>query len=138
MTTIDELLDKIAITELIHRYQLAIDSHDAALWASTFTADGEYDTPFGHAKGTEQLIGAISSWHSSGITKGKRHMLGPIQIEVTGETATAYSYYWIAEVETAPAVIATGTYTDVLRKVDGAWKLARRVQAIDPSWKPAG
>ena len=60
MTTTQELLEKAAITELIHRYQLAIDSHDAVLWASTFAEDGEYETPFGHAKGTEQLIGAIS------------------------------------------------------------------------------
>lgn len=138
MSTSEELLDKVAIAELIHRYQLAIDSHDAALWASAFTDDGEYETPFGHAKGTQELIGAISSWHSSGITRGKRHMLGPIQIEVAGETATAYSYYWIAEAEQAPAIVATGTYTDALRKVGGVWKLARRVQAIDPSWKPAG
>jgi hypothetical protein len=41
-------------------------------------------------------------------------------------------------VETAPGIVATGTYTDALHKVDGVWKLARRVQAIDPSWKPAG
>jgi ketosteroid isomerase-like protein len=138
MATTEELLDKVAITELIHHYQLAIDSHDAVLWADTFTEDGVYETPFGRAEGTAQLIGAITSWHSSGITKGKRHMLGPIQIVVTGATATAYSYYWIAEVETAPAVVATGTYTDTMRKVDGVWKIARRVQAIDASWKPTG
>jgi uncharacterized protein (TIGR02246 family) len=137
MSTIEELLDKVAITELIHRYQLAIDSHNAVQWASTFTEDGEYVTPFGHAIGTEQLIAAITSWHSSGITKGKRHMIGAILIAVTGETATAYSTYWIAEAETAPAIVATGDYTDQLRKVDGDWKLARRVQTIDPSWKPA-
>lgn len=136
MSTTEDLLEKVAITEVIHRYQLAIDSHDAALWASLFTEDGEYVTPFGHAAGAEQLIAAITSWHSSGITTGKRHMLGAIQIEVAGETATAYSSYWIAEVATAPAVVATGDYTDTLRKVDGGWKLARRVQTIDPGWKP--
>lgn len=37
---------------------------------------------------------------------------------MTGETATGYSYYWIAKVETAPMVVATGTYTDALSKVE--------------------
>lgn len=137
MATSEQLLDKVAITELIYRYQLYIDSHDAALWATTFTEDGEYETPFGHAKGTEQLVGAINSWHTSGITKGKRHMIGPIQIDVAGDEASAYSYYWIAEAETAPGIVATGTYTDQLRKVGGEWKLARRIQTIDPSWRPS-
>lgn len=61
MSATDELLDKVAITELIHRYQLAIDSHAAARWAGTFTEDGASEPPFGHAKGTEQLIGAMAS-----------------------------------------------------------------------------
>lgn len=127
--------DKVAITELIHRYQLYIDSHDAELWASTFTADGVYDSPLGLAHGTAELVQAINGWHSSGATQGKRHMIGPIVIDVDGNTASATSYYWIAEVATTPGVVATGTYVDRLHKVDGAWKLAHRKQTIDPSFQ---
>lgn len=137
MPTIDVTSDKVAITELIHRYQLYIDSHDAALWAGTFTADGIYETPFGTSQGTEQLIEAINQWHSSGVTLSKRHMIGPIVIDVDGDTATATSYYWVAEIEAAPQVVATGTYTDRLKKAHGEWKLAYRKQTIDPSYKPA-
>jgi ketosteroid isomerase-like protein len=136
MPTTDVTADKVAITELIHRYQLYIDRHDAALWASTFTEDGVYETPFGVSQGTEQLIQAINQWHSSGATLSKRHMIGPIVIDVEGDSASASSYYWVAEIEAAPQVVATGTYTDRLRKVNGEWKIAHRKQTIDPSWKP--
>lgn len=135
MSTSQIASDKIAITELIHRYQLYIDSHDAELWASTFTADGVYDSPMGLARGTAELKEAISGWHSSGATEGKRHMLGLVVIDVDGDTASATSYYWIAEVATTPGVVATGTYVDRLRKLDGEWKLAHRKQTIDPSFK---
>lgn len=135
MSTSDIASDKIAITELIHRYQLYIDSHDAELWASTFTADGVYDSPMGLAHGTAELVAAINGWHSSGATAGKRHMLGLVVIDVEGDTARATSYYWIAEVVTTPGVVATGTYVDQLRKVDGVWKLAHRKQTIDPSFQ---
>lgn len=69
---------------------------------------------------TEPLISAISSWHCSGITRGKRHMLGPIQIEVTGDTATAYSYYWIAEVEMAPKAFSQESRPATVRHYSSA------------------
>jgi hypothetical protein len=32
-------------------------------------------------------------------------------------------------------VYSTGTYTDHLRRDDGAWRIADRLQTIDPSWR---
>jgi uncharacterized protein (TIGR02246 family) len=133
-----DFADRFAITELLHRYILAIDAHDNEAFADCFTADGVYESPFGAATGREAIRGTIAQWHTSGVTHGKRHFAGPIQVQPRGDEATAFSYYWVAEALANPGVVASGTYTDVLRKVDGEWRLAQRKQTIDPSFKPQG
>jgi SnoaL-like domain len=130
-------VDRLEILELMHNYILSIDSHDVDDFTANFTANGVYETPFGMSTGTAEIRKAIGYWHSSGITKGKRHFVGSVRIlELTDTTAKAESSYWIAEAETAPSLVATGAYTDVLKKEHGRWKLAYRKQVIDPSWKP--
>ena len=133
-----DFADRFAITELMHRYILSIDAHDNEAFADCFTPDGVYDSPFGVATGRDAIRGTIAQWHSGGVTHGKRHFTGPLQVQVKGNEATAFSYYWVAEALNAPGIVATGTYTDTLRKVDGVWKLAHRKQTIDASFKPQG
>jgi hypothetical protein len=128
--------DKVAIIELLNQYILSIDSHNNEQFANNFTADGVYDSPWGVAEGREAIIGNISYWHSSGITKGKRHFIGALHItDLTEDSAKAESNYWIAEAETTPGLVATGYYIDTLKKEDGAWKIAHRKQIVDPSFK---
>lgn len=74
---------------------------------------------------------------NAGFTEGKRHMIGPMTIEIDEDEARAFSYWWVAETEEAPGVYSTGTYTDRLKKTDGGWKIAHRRQEIDPNW-PGG
>lgn len=133
-----DFADRFAITELLQRYILAIDSHDNEAVAECFTADGVYDSPFGAAPGREAIRGTIAHWHCLGVSAGKRHFAGPIQVQLRGSEATALSDYWVAEAQASPGVVASGTYTDVLRKVHGEWRLAQRKQTIDPSFKPQG
>jgi hypothetical protein len=131
--------DKFEIFELMHNYILSIDSHDVEQFADNFTADGVYESPWGTAEGREAIIGTIGYWHGSGITAGKRHYVGSIQIKsLDGETATAESTYWVADAANTPGIVATGFYEDSLRKVGGAWKIARRKQVVDPSFKMNG
>jgi SnoaL-like domain len=133
----DTTNDRFAILELMHNYILSIDTHDVDEFTANFTEDGVYESPFGVAHGSASIRDTIGYWHSSGITKGKRHFIGAIRIlEVNGDTARVESNYWIAEAETIPGIVATGAYTDMLRKQDGMWKIANRKQTIDPSWKP--
>lgn len=128
--------DKVAIIELLHHYILSIDRHDNEQFADNFTHNGIYDSPWGIAEGREAILGNISYWHSSGITKGKRHFMGALRVtELHEDTAKAESNYWIAEAETAPGLVATGFYLDTLKKVNGEWKIAHRKQVVDPSFK---
>ena len=47
--------DRVEITELVSRYNQAIDSGDHETWASTFTADGTFNSKSGQASGTDEL-----------------------------------------------------------------------------------
>jgi uncharacterized protein (TIGR02246 family) len=126
--------DKFEILERLHRYILAIDSHDDAQFADNFHDDGVYVSPFGSASGREQILATIHQWHAGGITAGKRHMIGPWRIDVDGDTATAVSSYWVVNAAEGTAIVATGEYRDRLVKKQGVWKLQERVQTIDPSF----
>jgi SnoaL-like domain len=131
--------DKFEIFELMHNYILSIDSHNNEQFADNFTADGVYESPWGTAEGREAIIGTIGYWHGSGITSGKRHFVGSIQIkELTADSAKVESSYWVAESETTPGIVATGFYVDTLKKEGDAWKIARRKQVVDASFKMNG
>jgi hypothetical protein len=127
--------DKLEILERLNRYILSIDTHDDAAFADNFHDDAVYVSPFGTATGREQILATIHQWHAGGITAGKRHMVGPWQIDVDGERATSTSSYWVVNASDGTAIVATGTYADELTKKNGVWKLQRRVQTIDPSFK---
>lgn len=128
--------DHFEIFQLMNHYILSIDSHNNEQFADNFTKDGVYDSPWGVAEGRDAIIGNIGYWHSSGITKGKRHFIGAVRIlKLDGDTAQTESNYWIAEAETTPGIVATGYYLDTVKKVNGAWKIAHRKQIVDPSFK---
>lgn len=128
--------DRVEIAALLNAYILSIDSHNNEQFADNFTQDGVYESPWGTAEGRDAIIGNISYWHSSGITKGKRHYMGAYRIlDLQAETASVESNYWIAEAESTPGLVATGYYIDTVKKVNGAWKIAHRKQVVDPSFK---
>ncbi|MBL8632303.1 MAG: nuclear transport factor 2 family protein [Myxococcales bacterium] len=127
--------DKLEILELLNRYILSIDTHDDAQFADNFHDDAVYVSPFGTATGREQILATIHTWHQGGITAGKRHMIGAWRIDVAGDRATSYSSYWVVHAKDGTSIVASGDYTDELLKKDGVWKLQRRVQTIDASFK---
>ncbi|MEZ4306435.1 MAG: nuclear transport factor 2 family protein [Polyangiaceae bacterium] len=127
--------DKLEILEVLNRYILSIDTHDPVAFADNFHDDAVYESPFGRAKGRAEILATIQQWHSGGITAGKRHMIGPFQIDVQGDRATSTSSYWVVNAKEGTAIVATGQYTDELTKKNGVWKLQKRAQTIDPSFK---
>lgn len=127
--------DKLEILELLNRYILAIDTHDDAEFADNFHDDATYESPFGTASGREQILATIHQWHAGGITAGKRHMMGAWRIDVEGSTATSSSSYWVLNAKDGTTIVASGAYSDELTKKNGVWKLQKRVQTIDPSFK---
>jgi ketosteroid isomerase-like protein len=126
--------DRLKIIELLGKHQITIDLGDADAYADLYTPHGRYESPFATARGREDISEMSMRLARAGFTEGKRHLIGPMIIEVDGDEARAFSYWWVAETKEAPGIYSTGTYTDRLQKIDGEWKIAHRKQEIDPNW----
>jgi len=126
------LEDKITIQELITKYNLAIDNKRLDEWINTWTDDGIWTTNFGEAKGKSELKNMIDQITNE-FASGKRHFSTNIIIEETQNyMASANSYLTVIEAYKSPQVVASGTYSDILKKNNtGEWKFFQRKLDID-------
>lgn len=126
------LEDKITIQELITKYNLAIDNKRLDEWINTWTDDGIWTTTFGEAKGKSELKNMIDQITNE-FASGKRHFSTNIIIEETQNyMASANSYLTVIEAYKSPQVVASGTYSDILKKNNtGEWKFFQRKLDID-------
>ena len=125
--------DKIVIQELITKYNLAIDNKNIDEWTNTWTDDGTWTTTFGEAKGKTELKNMVNQITNE-FAGGKRHVSTNIIIEdaSTNNTINAKSYLTVIEAQKAPEVVATGVYSDTLKKDgSGKWKFFQRKLDID-------
>ena len=124
--------DKIGIQELIAKYNLAIDNKNIDEWTDTWTDDGTWTTTFGEAKGKTELKNMVNKITNE-FASGKRHTSTNIVIEAaTNGMASAKSYLTVIEAQKAPTVVATGVYSDTLKKDrSGKWKFFQRKLDID-------
>jgi ketosteroid isomerase-like protein len=131
--------DKIKIQELISKYNLALDNKNIDEWTSTWTDDGIWTTTFGEAKGKTELKNMVDKITNE-FASGKRHVSTNIIIEDVsspsttngGGMANAKSYLTVIEAHKTPEVIATGVYSDTLKKDgSGKWKFFQRKLDID-------
>jgi len=127
----DSTRDRLEILELMNRHQIYIDLKDAERYGGLYAPEGHYESPFASARGREEIVAMTRHLGADDFTKNKRHYNGPVMIDLDGDNATALSYYWVADYTSQPAVFATGTYRDVLRKIDGQWKIVHRVLTVD-------
>jgi SnoaL-like domain len=120
--------DNFEIQQLYARYNLAIDGGDAEGWASTFTADGVFNTFIGH----DALVGFVKMWHEKLNGGTRRHWNTNLQITGTRQQATALVYLMIVDVGSKPAgIIATGMYDDTLVKTKDGWRFTKRTTKMD-------
>jgi 3-phenylpropionate/cinnamic acid dioxygenase small subunit len=61
-----------------------------------------------------------------------RHWIGNLVVAGDGAHATSRCYMLLfQQVEGSPTLRLSGSYADELRRIDGAWKIARRQITID-------
>lgn len=125
--------DRLEILELEGRYARFFDDHDGDSWAALFTADGIYQSrstdgqqPATFVQGTDALRDYCTSAPFHGI-----HLFHLPQLTFDGDTAAGrihleYHGEW-TEDPGAPVLHLVGFYDASYRRVDGAWRLARRV-----------
>jgi hypothetical protein len=128
--------DYVEIQQLYAKYNLAIDSGEAEVWADTFTPDGVFNKRFA---GREALIGFIKLWREKMNGATRRHWNSNMNLVATPEGATGSVYLMLMNVGTTPAsVLSTGMYADVLVKTPAGWRFKSRVVNGDvPAPAPA-
>ena len=133
--TIDELLAKQEITELVGLYMRGLDRLDKTLLRSTFHDDATTD--YGFFKGgpddfVEMAYTALQD-HAA-----NHHMIGQVLIDVEGEIAFGEVYFQAfhrllgdgSEGEERDLFLS-GRYVDRYEKREGVWKIAFRSEVND-------
>ncbi len=125
MPTVSE--DRDAIRDLYARYGHAIDSGAAEQWADLFTGDAEFGTGLGDPlAGREGLVAFAASLPPGSL----HHMTTDLAIDVDGDRATVQSSVLVTSKGT---VVVAGRSVDDLQRVDGQWRIARRMFTADAS-----
>jgi ketosteroid isomerase-like protein len=129
------LAERQAIDQLVAGdYPRALDASDWDAYVATYTEDGEVVLLGNSSKGRAAIKSFLAAQPA-----GERviHVISNLSYKITGDTATGGAYWQdIGNVNGAPGVVVAGHYDDSLRKVNGAWKFAKRSIVID--FPPAG
>jgi len=124
------LEDRQEITELVARYNQAIDGRDAAGYADTFVEDGVFQIEGQQEiKGRERLARMIERLGAP----SSRHWVNSIVIDGDGDSATMSCYLMVLR---DLRITNMGFYRNTLEKVDGRWKFVRRDYTPDPRPEP--
>ena len=129
--------DKFAITELIARYNHAIDGGDPDGVADCFVEGGTFKGRSGYFAGREELrrLGMTAT-----AALLPRHIVSNILITGRAEdadVADVRSHLLFYEVTPAGFNFKTsGIYTDVVEKSQGAWKFRSRLMTLDVARTP--
>ena len=128
--TLQELLDRRAIDDVLYRYAQALDSRDWDLLRSCFTDDAvaDYLDLGGVNEGLETIValcrGALDGLDAS------QHLIGSPLAQVDGDTATATCYLQAQHVfNGAPGgdqYLVGGTYVDRLVRTPEGWRIKHR------------
>ena len=134
MTGGDELArirDELEIRNLIARVAQLADYGDVEEYASLFTEDGSWEFPGAPLHGRAGILAGARERRRQQVTgpgSATRHLITTVAVRVEDATtavADSYFQFW-RDTATSPALFNMGHYHDVLRREDGAWRIARR------------
>jgi uncharacterized protein (TIGR02246 family) len=125
------VLDELEIRSLIARVAQSADHGDVEEYASLFTQDGSWEFPGGPRRGRADILAGARERRSQKVTgpgSATRHVITTLAVRVEdATTATADSYFlFFRDTAASPTLFNMGHYHDVLRREDGAWRIARR------------
>ena len=130
--------DEQAISRLLSGdYPRALDERRWADYAALFTVDGELSFAGQVIKGPAAIQKFFEAQPVPADARSLHVISNPL-VNVAGDTATGGAYWQtIAFVDGRPAVQSAGRYEDVLKKVNGRWRFAKRAIVVDLAPPPA-
>ena len=130
--TIDEVIAKQEITDLVGRYMRGLDRLDRALLRSTFHDDATTDYGFFQGSPDEFVDMAYNALKDH---LANHHMIGQVNIDLEGDTAFGEVYFQafhrILQDGEERDLFISGRYVDRYEKREGEWKFAFRSEVND-------
>jgi uncharacterized protein (TIGR02246 family) len=117
--------DKLAINELVSRYNMAMDHLQAADWAGTFTEDGELVIDGKTVAKGKAALTAMVETAAKGVYRGRHWVCNSI-IDGEGSTARLRMYVLSFAINDGIVPRVMGEYDDTLVKQNGQWKFKAR------------
>ena len=125
-TALQELLDRQAILDCIHRYTRGVDRLDRELGLSAYHPDAIDDHDLFVGSPTEFVDWAFS--HHAAHDNSHHHQVTNHTCELDGDTAHTETYWLFSGVSKDGAVtLHGGRYIDRFEKRSGKWGIAARV-----------
>jgi uncharacterized protein (TIGR02246 family) len=135
--SIDSRIQRLEDIEEIRRvltdYGRFLDARDFAAYARLFARDGEWVGGFGTMKGPTAIQAFMEKNIPGPNTALNHHLLSNFEIDVHGDTATAWSRwaFIVPGPDQKPTMAQSGRYDDLLVREDGHWKFKRRTASND-------
>lgn len=133
--TVDELLAREQIRDVLFRYCRGVDRGDAELIASVYHADAVDEHGAFHGTGVDFAGHVVEAMDA--VSNVGQHHLTNILIRVEGHSALVESYFialhpYQPQGEAAPVLAAVGgRYLDRFECREGNWKIAHRRVVLD-------
>ena len=114
------------VLETLAAYSRLVSERRYEEWSQLFLPDGEFSTPWtGVTAGRENLRAFVQDRQKDWDTF--KQVTVNVTIDLNGDEAHALSDYFLLRHEDGRIVVPSmGRYSDLLRKVDGRWRFARR------------
>ena len=131
---LQRLEDIEEIRTLLLDYGRHLDARDLPAYSRLFAKDGEWVGGFGSAQGPAGIQAFMEKNLGTGPNRTNTyHLLTNFQIDVKGDTATAWSRWTFVTPgqDGRPVIAQAGRYDDILVRESGRWRFKRRVASSD-------
>jgi hypothetical protein len=146
MTGEPTLADREAIETTLYNYARGLDRHDVELYASAFAEDGVFDlgaTTYEGREAMREIIRGLITGADAVAERGDPprqlfHMDANPRFEFLAPDHAIYHAYYLTFVRvgegqgSTTSVVAVGSSTDELRKIDGEWLIVKRTVTPAP------
>jgi ketosteroid isomerase-like protein len=123
--------DRVEMLQLVARYNHAADARDAEKWAQTFTQEGVFvknDEP--EVRGRAALQDKIRNLPHDNTRHWTLNVVIDEDADGDGSSARMTADFALLHDN---EVLYTGRYLNLLAKVEGRWRFARRALRTNPS-----
>jgi ketosteroid isomerase-like protein len=130
----DQLLDRLAITDVTIEYCWALDQNDFERLRNVFLPDAIFDIAGTPHHGLDAIMARVSAALTP--LDDSQHLISNHQIVIDGDRATSRCYLQAQHVRKAaeggPNFIFAGRYEDELVRTPEGWRISHRTLA--PMW----